>query len=158
LPPGHTATVPDGYFVSRSPTHSVAFAVRGFQVDGKTDQAVALMKQIKIYPLEKASSPPPMQFLNGSNQIINTVFPDTFRYFELLAMLVNEEPAELFDPTERWQMQAIGIEKGKPFNPDSKSRALLSEAARIGSAIARANTYANPATVSFYKNRQWQDA
>jgi hypothetical protein len=158
LPPGYPGNVPDGYFVSRAPTYSVAFAVRGFQVDGKTDQAVALMKQIKIYPLAKASAPPPMQFLNGSNQDINTVFPDTLRYFELLAMLVNEEPAELFDPTERWQMQAIGIEKGKPFNPDERTKALLSEAARIGGAIARANTYASPAIAYYYPNRKWQDA
>ena len=80
------------------------------------------MKQIKVYPLAKASAPPPMQFMNGSNQNINTVFPDTLRYFELLAMLVNEEPAELFDPLERWQMQAIGIEKGKPFAPTKRRR------------------------------------
>lgn len=158
LPPGYEGKLPDGYFVSRSPTYSVAFAVRGFQVGNRTDQAVALMKQIKIYPLAKASAPPPMTFMNGSNQDINTVFPDTLRYFELLAMLVDEEPAEIFDPTERWQMQAIGIEKGKPFSPDEKTRALLSEAARIGGAIARANTYANPATVCFYPNRKWQDA
>ena len=156
LPPGYTASVPDGYFVSRSPTYSAMFAVRGFQVDGKTDQAVALMKQIKVYPLAKASSPPPMQFMNGSNQDIDTLFPDTLRYFELLAMLVNEEPAELFDPLERWQMQAIGIEKGKPFNPDEKSKAVLSEAARIGGAIARANTYADPGTAYYYPNRKWQ--
>jgi len=158
LPPGYTGSVPDGYFVSRSPTYSVAFAVRGFQVDNKTDRAVALMKQIKIYPFAKASAQPPMQFLNGSNQTINTVFADTLRYFELLAMLVDEEPAELFDPSERWQMQALGIEKGKTFNPDEKTKALLSEAARIGGAIARANTYANPNTTSFYPGRKWQDA
>ena len=156
LPPGYTESVPEGYFVSRSPTYSALFAVRGFQVDNKTDQAVALMKQIKVYPLAKASAPPPMQFMNGSNQNINTVFPDTLRYFELLAMLVNEEPAELFDPLERWQMQAIGIEKGKPFSPDEKTKGLLSEAARIGGAIARANTYADPATVYYYPNRKWQ--
>ena len=93
--------------MSRSPTYSVTIGLRGFQVENKTDQAVALMKQIKVYPLAKASSPPPMQFMNGSNQNINTVFPDTLRYFELLAMLVHEEPAELFDPLERAQMQAI---------------------------------------------------
>src|SRR5262249_29342493 len=132
--------------------------VGGFQVDGKTDQAVALMKQIKVYPLANASSPPPMQFVNGSNQNIDTLFPDTLRYFELLAMLVNEEPAELFDPTERWQMRAIGIEKGKPFTPDEKTKALLSEAARIGGAIARANTYATPETKLFYPNKKWQDS
>ncbi|HMO30824.1 DUF1254 domain-containing protein [Enterovirga sp.] len=156
LPPGYNGSVPDGYFVSGSPTYSALFAVRGFQVDDKTDQAVALMKQIKVYPLEKAASPPSMQFLNGSNQAIDTVFPDTIRYFELLAKLVDEEPAELFDPTERWQMQAIGIEKGKPFNPDARTKALLSEAARIGGAIARANTYSDPTTVPYYPSRKWQ--
>jgi hypothetical protein len=156
LPPDYAGTAPEGYFVARSPTYSVTIGLRGFQVDNKTDQAVALMKQIKVYPLAKASAPPPMQFMNGSNENINTVFPDTLRYFELLAMLVNEEPAELFDPLERWQMQAIGIEKGKPFSPDEKTKGLLSEAARIGGAIARANTYDDPATVYYYPNRKWQ--
>ena len=156
LPPGYTGAVPEGYFVSRSPTYSVGFGVRGFQVDNKTDQAVALMKQIRIYPLAKASSPPPMQFINGSNRDIDTLFPDNVRYFELLAKLINEEPAELFDPTERAQMQAIGIEKGKPFNPDAKTRALLSEAARIGGAMARANTFGPPPGGYYYPNRKWQ--
>jgi hypothetical protein len=73
--------VPEGYNVSRSPRYSVMFAMRGFQVDG------ALMKQTKVYPLLKASSPPPMQFMDGSNQNIDRLFPDNFRYFELLAML-----------------------------------------------------------------------
>ena len=141
LPPGFSGNVPEGYFVARSPTYSVTFAVRGFQVEGKTDQAVALMKQIKIYPLAKASSPPPMEFMNGSRRNIDTVFPDNLRFFELLAMLVDEEPLESFGPLERFQMQAIGIEKGKPFNPDEKTKALLSDAARLGGAMARANTY-----------------
>ena len=56
-------------------------------------------------------------------------------------MLVDEEPPESFGPLERFQMQAIGIEKGKAFKPDEKTKALLSEAARLGGAMARANTY-----------------
>jgi len=156
VPPRYKGKVPSGYFVSRSPTYAVTFVVRGFQVDGKTDQAVALMKQIKIYPLAKASAPPPMQFMNGSNRNIDTLFPDNVRYFELLAKLVQEEPTEVFDPLERAQMQAIGIEKGKPFRPDQKTTALLNEAARIGGAIARANTYDAPNTASYYPNRRWQ--
>jgi hypothetical protein len=109
LPPGYGGKVPSGYFVARSPTYSAMLGLRGFQVGGKTDEAVGLMKQIKVYPLAKASSPPPMEFLNGSNKDIDTVFPDNIRYFELLAMLVNEEPSDLFDPSERSQMRAIGI-------------------------------------------------
>ena len=34
--------VPDGYFVSNSPTYSVTFGMRGFQSQGGTDQAVSL--------------------------------------------------------------------------------------------------------------------
>ena len=157
LPPGFAGSVPEGYFVARSPTYSVAFAMRGFQVEGKTDPAVNLMKQIKVYPLAKAASPPPMEFMNGSRQDIDTVFPDNIRFFEFLAMLVDEEPQDNFSPLERFQMQAIGIEKGKPFQPDDKMRALLSEAARLGGAIARANTYASSSPgVFYYPDRKWQ--
>lgn len=157
LPPGYSGDIPQGYFVARSPTYSLTFAVRGFQVAGKTDQAVGLMKQIRIYPLAKASSPPAMEFMNGSRQNIDTLFPDSFHFYELLAMLVDEEPLEAFGPLERFQMQAIGIEKGKPFKPDEKTRALLSEAVRLGGAMARANTYASRSKdVFYYPDRQWQ--
>jgi hypothetical protein len=157
LPPGFSGTIPEDYFVSRSPTYSVTLGLRGFQADGKTNQAVGLMKQIKIYPLDKLASPPAMQFMNGSRQDIQTVLPDSFRFFELLAMLVEEEPLESFTPFERFQMQAIGVEKGKPFSPDDDTKALLQEAARLGGAIARANTYASSTPgVFYYADRKWQ--
>ena len=47
---------PYGYFVSHSPTYSVTFAVRGCQVDGKTDQAVALMKYSHARPNAKKTA------------------------------------------------------------------------------------------------------
>ena len=158
LPPGYEGEVPEGYFVSRSPTYSVLFAVRGFQSNGSTAEAVGLMKQLRVYPLAQAKDPPEMHFLNGSRKAIDCVFPDSFHYFEQLAQLVDEEPAELFDPQERAQMQAIGIEKGKPFQPDPRRRALLEEAARVGGAIARANTYNAPGVAYYYPQRQWQGA
>ena len=132
LPPGYTGEVPEGYFVVKSPTYSVSYFLRGFKVDGKTDQAVALMKQIKVYPLAKAADAPKMEFLNGSGQPIDTIHSDNITFFEMLSQLVNEEPAEVFTPLERFHMQAIGIEKGKPFNPDAKAKALLADAARAG--------------------------
>ncbi len=156
LPPGFKDDVPEGYFVVRSPTYSVTFAVRGFQVDGKTDQAVKLMKGIRVYPLAKAPSPPPMEFLNGSGKDIDTLFPDNLRFFELLAMLVDEEPLESFGALERSMMQAIGIEKGKPFKPDDATKALLSDAARLGGAMARANTYGSTTAGFYYPDRKWQ--
>jgi hypothetical protein len=155
LPPGFEGEVPAGYFVARSPTYSVTVFMRGFQSQGRTDEAVGLIKQVKVYPLGKPA--PAMEFLNGSGQAIDTLFPDDGRFFDLLAMIVEEEPASCFGPLERFQMQAIGIEKGKPFKPDAKTRALLDEAARLGGAIARANTFASPAHgVFYYPDRHWQ--
>ena len=93
LPPGFNRNVPrDISSPDPRPIRSRS-RLRGFQAEGKTDQAVGLMKQIKIYPLAKASSPPAMEFMNGSKQNIHTVFPDNFRFFELLAKLVEEEPS-----------------------------------------------------------------
>jgi hypothetical protein len=54
-------------------------------------------------------------------------------------------------------MQAIGIENGKPFSPDAKAKAQLSEAARAGAAMARANSFASrDRGTYFYDDRQWQ--
>ena len=95
-----------------------------------------------IHPLDKAAAPPSMQFMNGSGHDIDTLFPDNFRFFELLAMLVEEEPLESFGPLERFQMQAIGIEKGRPFAPDEKTKALLGSEG----AIVRKRTVRNENT------------
>jgi hypothetical protein len=75
----------------------------------------------------------------------------------MLAQLVNDEPAEVFTPLERFYMQTIGIEKGKPFNPNAKDKALLSDAAKTGAAMARANSFASPdPDTYYYGNRKWQ--
>jgi hypothetical protein len=130
--------------------------MRGFLENGKTDAAVALLKHTKVYPLAKATQPPPTEFLNGSGKAIDTVQRDTIEFFAALALLVNDEPAEVFTPLERFYMQAIGIEKGKPFNPDAKRKALLAEAVRAGQAIARANSFASrDPNTKFYPDRQW---
>ncbi|HEY7034413.1 MAG TPA: DUF1254 domain-containing protein [Thermomicrobiales bacterium] len=157
LPPGHQGSVPDGYFVVRSPTYSVLFGVRGFLVNNSTDQAVSLMKQIKVYPLAQASDPPAMEYLNGSGQPIDTIHSDTITFFEQLAQLVEEEPGDVFTPLERAHMKSIGIEKGKPFAPDERQLALLAEAAHAAAAIARANTFASrDPEVPYYADRQWE--
>jgi hypothetical protein len=160
LPPDFQGEAPPGYFVVKSPTYSVSYGLRGFKVDGKTDHAVGLMKQIKVYPLAKANDPagqPTMEFFNGSGQAIDTIHSDNFSFYEALAQLVNEEPADVFTPLERFYMQAIGIEKGKPFSPDAKDKALLSDAAWVGAAMARANSFASrDRGTYYYDDRQWQ--
>jgi hypothetical protein len=157
LPPDYAGDVPPGYFVVDSPTFCVVYDLRGFKVDGKTDEAVTLMKKLKIYPLAQSADPPKMEFLNGSGQPIDAILSDNFLFFEALAQLVNDEPADVFTPLERFYMQSIGIEKGKPLHPKANDMSLLSEAVRVAAAIARANCFdSRDRGTYFYKDRQWQ--
>jgi hypothetical protein len=157
LPPDYEGEAPAGYFTARSPTYGVWFGVRGFLVNGKSVQAVALMKTMRIYPLASAGDPPAMTFLNGSGKAIDTIFPDTYEYYESLAALVEKEPVDVIPPSDRFLLASIGIEKGKSFTPDTKTRQLLAEAARAGAAMARANTFASRDPMAkAYPDRRWE--
>jgi len=157
LPPDYKAAPPADYFSAKSPTYDVWLGVRGFLVDGKADQSIALMKTTRIYPLAKAADPPAMIFLNGSGKAIDTIFPDTYEYFENLAALVEKEPVDAISPSDRFLLASIGIEKGKSFTPDTNTKQLLEEAARAGAAMARANTFASRDPMAkVYPDRLWE--
>ena len=93
LPPDHQEGIPAGYFAVRSRTYGVWLGLRGFLANGKPDTATALMESIKIYPRRVVERPPAMEFLDGSGHAIDTVFPDTYEFFDDLAQLVQEEPS-----------------------------------------------------------------
>jgi hypothetical protein len=159
LPAASGADVPSGYFVVRSPTFGVGLTLRGFLVDGKPDQAVARLKSVKIYPLATVANPPALRFSNLSGKAIDTIFPDTFAFFASLAAIVAREPVDAVPPPERFLLASIGIEKGKPFSPDAKSKTLLTEAARVGAALARAYTFASrDPEAQVYPDRHWERA
>ena len=157
LPPDYDGNVPDGYLSATSQTYCVVFGVRGFQTPAGTGPAVALIKSTKIYPLSQAANPVQTVFINGSRKEIDTIFSDTGQYFADLAWLVEREPSNRLASHERFQLAAIGIEKGKPFRPDAARQALFEDAARFASAIARANSFdsADPARL-VYPNRRWE--
>src|SRR5262249_19510617 len=131
LPPDYTSSVPEGYFTRKASTYAVNLGLRGFQVDGKPEKAVALMKTTRVYPLSTAANPPTMTFINGSHGAIDTIFPDSGQFFEDLAWMIEREPHEILPSHERFQLAAIGIEKGKPFQPDEQRRKVFGEAARF---------------------------
>jgi hypothetical protein len=157
VPPDYQDGIPPGCFAVRSRTNGVMLGLRGFQVDGKPDKPVALMQSIKIYPRSKTDDRPAMEFLDGSRHAIDTVFPDSSEFFDDLAQLIEQEPAGAVTSHERFYLAAVGIEKGEPFRPDDNMKRLLSAAARLGSATARASSYAStdPERIA-YPDRRWE--
>jgi hypothetical protein len=139
LPPGYKGDVPkSGYFVLRPKTYWSWVMVRGSTAKG-LDQAVKLMEAgIRVYPLDKAKSPPKTEFVNVTDMSYNTISPNDFGFFEDLNQLIQNEPIDSLDPETRGLVASIGIVKGKPFKPDARMKKLLTEAVAIGNATARA--------------------
>ena len=157
VPPAYSGSVPKGYPVLKCTTFKVVLGVRGFLQEGKPDKAVALMKAMKIYPLAQAAKPPVMTFVNGSHREVKTVFADNFSFFEDLALLVQQEPAEKLTTEEKFLLASIGIEKGKSFTPNAHRKTLLDEVAQVASAVARVNSFASTDSARLvYPDRRWE--
>ena len=139
LPPNYEGDVPDGYYVSRTKTYGNWCIWRGFQVDGSPTPAIEMTKKVfRIYPLSQKENPPEMTFVNVSGKSHSTIHRMDFDFFHEIDTVVQAEPTDGQNPEILGQLAAIGIKKGKPFNPDPRMKEILSEAANIGGATARA--------------------
>jgi len=156
LPPGYEGKVPDGYFVVKSPTYGLWGAWRNFAVDGDVKPALAnIKKYARIYPLSEAGKThEPVQNKNGSFVQLSTIPPNTYIFYEYLNEVVQAEPAGSFGPEVTGQMAAIGIVKGKPFNPDARMKKILTEAVAVGNATARTISLAPRAEEAFFYGKE----
>jgi hypothetical protein len=126
-------------FVAKSPSYMNWVILRGFLVDGKPDAASALFREgLKIHPLVEAARPRAMEFISGSEKSFNTIHANGFAFYEELHGVIDREPLSLLDPELRGLFAAIGIQKGKPFEPDERMKAILADAVQVGNATARA--------------------
>jgi hypothetical protein len=157
LPPDYEGAPPEGYYVFKSQTFGNLFGTRGFLVHGDPKPAVENFKQhLRIYPLSQADNPPPNPFVNFSGKVMNTIHSTDFSFFEEVNEVVQEEPNAVMDPETLGLLASIGIEKGKPFKPDARMKRILSEAALVGGATARANAYRSRIKEAyFYPNSAW---
>jgi hypothetical protein len=157
LPPGYTGNVPEGYHVFRSPTFGNVFFWRGFLDNGSTTTAVNNTKQFtKVYLLSEAENPPKMAFINVSGKAFNTIHANDYHFYEEVNDIVQYEPNEAFHPETLGLLAAIGIEKGKSFAPDARMKKILTEAAAVGNATARAIIFRTRMKDAYnYPNSAW---
>ena len=141
IPPGYEGEIPDGYHVAHSNTFGNWVIWRGFQVNGSTKPAVEATKStFRMYPLSNKDNPPEMSFVNMSGKFNSTIHRMDYGYWEEVNAQIQAEPIEGLDPEIRGLLASIGIEKGREFDPDDRMKAILTEAANIGSVTARALT------------------
>jgi hypothetical protein len=133
IPPGHAEKAPDGYILFQSDVYLGYALLRSILASGgEADlaRAVAYGRRIRLYPLAQAANPPATKFLDAIDVVYDATIPYDVRYFESLDRFVQAEPWLERDKAMIDQLKAIGIEKGKPFNPDRATQAILEQAAR----------------------------
>jgi hypothetical protein len=178
LPPGYDGPVPDGgFYVARSKTTRVLYACRAFLTDGDPKPtAENIKKTMKIYPytpggfgtsiatalegkvrLEVNPPVPPTKFVEGSGKVFNTIPPSDYSFYETINASIQQEPADSYNTELAGQLAAIGIVKGKPFNPDDRMKKILTDAAAVGNAAGRVlNWRPNPSLDwTYYPNSSW---
>lgn len=156
LPPGYDKEIPDGYFVVKSSGYRIWVMMRGFGEVGSGEQAVKWFNdRLKIYPL--STGPRENIAVNASGLGINSLPPEDGSVFEMLNNIIQHEPTELFNPEMLGRLATLGIEKGKPFNPDERMIKIFDMAAKKGVAMSRAIVYASrDPEIKQWSNRNWE--
>jgi hypothetical protein len=158
VPPGYQGELPEsGYFVFHSRTYSNWLLMRAFVHNGDRKATVGMVKKhMRVYPLAEAAHPPRQKFVNLSGKRFNTIHANDFTLFEELNAVIQEEPADAFNPELVGLWASIGIKKGKPFAPDERMKRILVDAAAVANATARAILFRpRSKSVYFYPDRQW---
>src|SRR5271167_4672346 len=175
-----------GYIVEKVHTTRVMVLGRAFLENNSPKPAVELVKKtMKIYPYEAGGygtsiatgldgkvpllrSPdgkldwaflrpqPPAKFVEGSGKVMNTIPPSDYSYFEMINEAVQREPADSLSPEILGSLAAVGIVKGKPFNPDARMKKILTDAAAVGTATGRSlNWHARESDFYYYPGSAW---
>jgi hypothetical protein len=175
LPPGYEGDLPDsGFHFGRSRTDQAMLLGRSFMQDSDPKPTADLIKgTLKIYPytpggygtsiatlLEgkvqpgKAAQIPETAFVEATGKAFNTIPFTDARFFDQVNELVQEQPLGFLDPEIMGQFEAIGIVKGQKFEPDDRMRAILEEAAAIGTAMSRTLLFDSKG-MEFYPGSAW---
>lgn len=155
LPPGYKEKVPDGYIVLQSETF------RGFVIlrsnfkshsDADIRSAVEHGRRVKVYPL--GGNPASTVFVDAYDKPFDATIPYDASFFELLNRFVQAEPWLTRDKVMIDSLKTLGIEKGKPYNPDARTKAIFAKAAREAREVI-ALKYERGFVPPFYEGTRW---
>ena len=158
LPPGHKPVAPQGYYVVQSPSRTVFIGLR--LLDADREKAIReLIPGIKTYKWsESGGSGDVMPVRRAGDVTWSQMPPHGMAYWERINTLVQTEPVMERDRLILAQLRFLGIEKGKPFQPDARQKKILEEAAVVGEAMAKANTSDKRVEPAFWPGTQWKHA
>ena len=156
LPPGYTEKTPDGYVALKPDTHGSYVLLRSnLKSHGDADvaESIAYGKRVKVYPLSQAANPPATTFTDVKDVQFNSTIRYDTRFFEGLDRVVQSEPWLDRDRAMIDTLKSLGIEKGKPFNPDAHATLQLDQGVREAQAWLEAKYDAG--LPPFWEKSRW---
>jgi hypothetical protein len=160
LPPGYKGDIPEGFFTGTATTNRVILMLRALPPEGNMQAAIDKLKTVKVYPLNRADDwPQPKWIPIGDKPEDFTAFrlENKLDFWKRLHEVIDSEP-----PFEAYRMNygelaVLGIEKDKPFKPDSRTKKILEQAAKIANAQMRVQSFADrSADRMAWKDRKWE--
>jgi hypothetical protein len=140
LGPGQEAPADvEGFEVRLSSTFNMFVGIRITVTDPK--EAATLLSQFRAYPYAQRANPPAPKIVSPQGKKWSGMPPRGMEYWQRLNDVIQREPIEERDRFFHAMLKPLGIEKGKPFKPDTRLTKILTEAALVGEAMARANTF-----------------
>lgn len=156
LPPAYAQAVPKGYIVLPSNYYENYALLRSVLKSGSAEdlaKAIAYGKRIKLYPLSQAVKPAETKLVDVSDIVFDASIPYDMRFFESLDRMIQYEPWMERDKVMIDMLRSLGIEKGKAFNPDARTKELLGIA--IHDARSLLDTRMETSFPPYYKDKQW---
>jgi len=155
LPPDHKEKAPDGYIVLQSETYRGFVILRSnFKSRSEADikSAVEHGKRIRVYPL--GGDPDSTVFVDMYDKPFDSTIPYDTTFFEHLNRFVQIEPWLGRDRAMIHMLKTIGIEKGKPFNPDARLKEILNDAVNEAHSVIALN-YEKSFDTPFFEGSRW---
>jgi hypothetical protein len=129
LPAGYDKAIPPGYIPIQTGSVRVYFVFRSVPgPKGNLETAAAYSRTLKMYPLSQAANPPTTRFLDPGDRRLPTLRKYDESYFKDIYDMVSVEPVYPRDKVMMGMLASIGIEPGKPFIPDEKTRKAMKQA------------------------------
>lgn len=111
-------------------------------LDGGSQNARELLAGLHIYPHDKrAHVRTRLLRFKSQGDLTSLAHPRGLAYWKRLASALRNEPVEERDRFFAAMLKPLGIEKGQPFHPDSRQTKILTEAAVVGEAMAKASSF-----------------
>ncbi len=139
--PGQEAPsdLPGRAHLLRSRTNSALLFCRVLESDRAQGERVA--SALRIQRLGQDTSAARLLRFRREGALTGMAHPRGMDYWECLAAALHNEPTEDRDRFFAAMLKPLGIERGRPFRPDARQAALLAEAAIVGEATAKANSW-----------------